>query len=91
MLSSESYTDDEDEYEGAWTTPEIDREKRDKKEKEKGKRTRKEIIEQILKEDEEEWIGERRKKAADRRTAMKEASEKDRKGTHIDLYIESLH
>jgi len=79
MLSSESYTDDEDEYEGAWTTPEIDREKRDKKEKEKGKRTRKEIIEQILKEDEEEWIGERRKKAADRRTAMKEASEKDRK------------
>lgn len=79
MLSSESYTDDEDEYTDVWTTPEIDRENRDRKEKEKGKKTRKEIIEKILQEDEEEWMGERKKKVEDRRKAMKVASERDRK------------
>ena len=77
MLTSESFTDEEDEYEGVWTTPQNDKDRRDQREAEKGKKTRKELIEAMLEEDEKEWRKERKQKAQDRKKEIVAANERE--------------
>merc|ERR1712127_18217 len=59
MLTDESFNDEDDDHVGVWTNPQMDKEKRDQLELERGKKTRKELIEDILRKDDYEWQKEK--------------------------------
>ena len=80
MYTSESFTDEDDEYEGVWTTPENDKEQRERKRMEQGEKSRKELIEEMLQEDEKEWIRARRQKVKERKQEYKALSKREEKG-----------
>lgn len=77
VMTSESFSDDEDLYEGRFTTPLMDRDAREAQEEKEGEKSRKELMEGILEEDEKEWKEQRKKTVKERRAKEMEVFEKE--------------